>query len=293
MGSEPPAEEWEQILGADLLPHLEPAGRRVAARQPLDVTVLPAGAHEPLADSIGRHRLEDLLILPGRARPYGRLRRRCLYTPLRVLGVGDRAVALWVQALPAPGLRAVVPFGEIAAITVQAERTSRQLAVISADGRLPVRYDAAGDIAVDALIRRLRSRTAGDPAPVPAGYPVIRSRRRPAFDPDVLRLDPDDQIAAAGRYGRAGRRMCLLAATLRELMIMRSFRTARLPGRATETIYIPRRAIEEISVEPDSLMLRSAGLGLRIMLASRKTAAAASAWLDQVLSDHHHSGAGS
>ena len=66
MGSEPPAEEWEQILGADLLPHLEPAGRRVAARQPLDVTVLPAGAHEPLADSIGRHRLEDLLILPGR-----------------------------------------------------------------------------------------------------------------------------------------------------------------------------------------------------------------------------------
>lgn len=288
MGSEPSAEEWEQILGADLLPHLEPAGRRAAARQPLDFTLLPAGAHKPLADSIGRHGLEDLLILPGCAR----LRRRCLYTPLRVLGVGDRAVALWVQALPTPGLRAVVPFGEIAAITVQAGRTSGQLAVISADSRLPVRYEAAGDVAVDALIRHLRRRAAGDPAPVPAGYPVIRSRRRPAFDPDLLRLDPDDEIAAAGRYGSAGRRTCLLAATPRELVIMRSFRRARPPGSATETIYIPRRAIEEASVEPDSLLLRSAGLDLRIMLASRKTTAAASAWLDQVLSDHDHSGAG-
>jgi hypothetical protein len=88
MGSEPLAEEWEQTFGADLLPHLVPAGQPTDARQPLDVTLLPVGAHRALTDSIGHHGLEDLLILPGVAQVYGRLRRRCLYTPPRVLGVG-------------------------------------------------------------------------------------------------------------------------------------------------------------------------------------------------------------
>ncbi len=36
MGSEPPAEEWEQTFGADLLPHLVPAEQPSTARQPLD-----------------------------------------------------------------------------------------------------------------------------------------------------------------------------------------------------------------------------------------------------------------
>ena len=73
---------------------------------------------------------------------------------------------------------------------------------------------------MDALIRRLRQRAAGDPAPVPAGYPVA-GRRRPAFDPETLKLDPDDEIAIVGQYGRAGRRTCLLAVTPLELVIMR------------------------------------------------------------------------
>jgi len=76
MGREPPAEEWEQTFGAHLLPHLVPAGRPRTARQPLDVTLLPVGAHAALAGCIGRHGLEDLLVLPGAAQAYGRLRRR-------------------------------------------------------------------------------------------------------------------------------------------------------------------------------------------------------------------------
>ena len=163
MGSEPQAEEWEHTFGADLLPHLVPAGQPTAARQPLDVTLLPVGAHRALTDSIGHHGLEDLLILPGIAQVYGRLRRRCLYTPLRILGVGDRAVALWVQAPPAPGIRAEVPFGEMAAIARRADGTRRQLLIHGSACRVPVRYDAASDGVMNTLVRHLRRRAAGAP----------------------------------------------------------------------------------------------------------------------------------
>ena len=292
MGSEPPAEEWEQTFGADLLPHLVPAGQPSTARQPLDVTLLPVGAHAALADGIGRHGLEDLLVLPGAAQAYGRLRRHCLYTPLRILGVGDRGAALWVQAPPVPGIRASVPFSEIAAIAWEANGTRKQLLITGRTGRLPVRYDAASDVVMDALIRSLRRRAAGDPAPVPAVYPVGGSRR-PAFDPEILKLNPDDEIAIVGEYGRIGRRTCLLAVTPVELVIMRSSRLAHRRGWAADTLYVPRRAIEGASIQSGSLLLRSAGQELRITLRTRRTAAAASAWLGQLLSDHDRSGTGS
>ena len=292
MGSEPPAEEWEQAFGADLRPHLVPAGRPSGARQPIDVTLLPVGAHAALAGSIGRHGLEDLLIVPSAARPYGRLRRRCLYTPMCVLGMGERAVALWVQALPAPGIRALIPLSEIAAIARQTSGTRGQLLVAGRAARLPVRYDAVGDVAVDAFVRRLRGRAAGDPAPVPAGYSVASGRRH-AFDPEVLRLDPADDIAAAGLPGRGLRGTCLVAATPRELVILRSVRSASPSGWLNDSLYVPRHAIEDAGIRSGSVLLRSAGLELSIRLSSRRAGAAASAWLGQVLSDHDHSGTGS
>ena len=116
---------------------------------------------------------------------------------------------------------------------------------------------------------------------------------RPAFDPEILKLDPDDEIAIVGQYGRLGRRTCLLAVTPLELVIMRSSRLAHPRGRVAETLYVPRRAIEGASIQSGSLLLHSAGQELRITLRSRRTAAAASAWLGQVLSDHDRSGTGS
>ncbi len=44
MGSEPLVEDWEQTFGADLLPHLVPAGQLGGVRQPPDVTWLPPGS---------------------------------------------------------------------------------------------------------------------------------------------------------------------------------------------------------------------------------------------------------
>jgi len=149
-------EEWEQTLDADLLHHLIPAGQPSGMRRPSDVNKLPAGARAALADGIGRHGLEDLLIVPPAERTYGWQRRRCIYAPLCVLGLGERAVALWAQALPAPGIRVLVPLDEIAAIAQQANGTRRRLLVTGRTGRLPIRYDAVSDTLMNAWIRRLR-----------------------------------------------------------------------------------------------------------------------------------------
>jgi hypothetical protein len=289
MGGEPSMEEWEQTLGADLRPHLVPAGQLSTPWPPSNVNHLPPGAHADLSAGIGRYGLEDLLIMPSAARSYRWLRRRFIYTPLCVLGVGERAVALWVQAPPEPGIRAMVPLGEIAAISRQTRGTLRQLLVTGPAGRLPVRYDMAGDAVMDALIRRLRRRAVGHPAPVPADDLRTRfaSRGRPGWDLTVLRLDPADEVATAG--SAAGRGACLVAVTPYELLILRSRRS----GRVTDWLLVPRRAIQEASIRSGSLLLRSAGVDFRVRLRSRKTAATAAAWLEQVLGNHDHSGTSS
>jgi hypothetical protein len=244
-------EQWEQTLGADLLHHLIPAGQFRGMRRPLDVNDLPAGAHAALVDGIGRHGLEDLMIVSPAERTYGWQRRRRIYAPPCVLGLGERAVALWVQALPAPGIRVLAPLSEIAAIGQQANGTRRQFLVTSRTGRLSVRHDAASDTVIDAWTRRLRKRTAGDPAPVPADYHGIRDvthDRRRTFTPVALGLDSDDDVVIAGRPGRAGRTTCLLAVTPCELVILRSAPSANPPGLRADSLCVPRRAITDAEI---------------------------------------------
>jgi hypothetical protein len=75
---------------------------------------------------------------------------------------------------------------------------------------------------------------------------------------------------------------------------VRSAQPPRQLGRLTDSLYVPRRAIESASIRSGSLLLRSAGLDLNIELRSRRTAAAAAAaWLGQILSDHDRSGTSS
>ena len=268
MGRDPPMEEWEQTFGTDLRPHLIPPGQPDAIRRPAGADQLPPGAVAALSAAIGRYSPQDLLTVPGAARSCGWLRHRFVYTPPCVLGLGDRAVALWVQGLPEPGIRAQVPLGEIAAIALHVHGTRRHLLVTGSAGRLPVRYDVADDPVMDTLIIRLRRRAAGHPAPVP---PVA------ARFAGLLRLDPADELATAGPKTR------LLVVTPDELVVLR-------PGRV---LYVPRHAIQAASIRSGSLVLRSAGVDLDLRLRPRKTAAAAVTWLERVPGDHHRSGTSS
>jgi hypothetical protein len=156
MGGQLLEADWELVVGRDLVAHLLPAGRLYGVRRPADVGWLPDGAYPALVDSVGPVGLADLLVVPAIAWPAKPWRRRCLYSPLCVMAIGERGVGLWVQALPAPGVRARVPLEEITAVEQRADGRRGVLVVTGRPDTLLVRYDADGQAVVDAWTRRLR-----------------------------------------------------------------------------------------------------------------------------------------
>ena len=284
MGGQTPETDWELIVRRDLAPHLLPAGRLGGMRRPADAAWLPDGAYLAVVDRVGRVGLEDLLVVPAATWPAGRWRGRCLYSPLCVLAIGERGVALWVQALPAPSVRAWVPLEEIAAVEQRADGRRGVLAVTGSAATLLVRYHADGQAVADAWTRRLRQRAAAAPAPVPS-QPGVREPRGGA-DPGSLLLAPGDAVVSAGWRSRAGRGTCLFAVTSRELVIAQSARGRRRPWRrSTRTLCAPRGPVEDAVVRSRTVLLRSAGTEVRFSLRSRTVAAAASSWLRWILAD--------
>jgi hypothetical protein len=287
MGSQPWAADWEHIVARDLIPHLIPDGQLRAVHRPARLAWLRPGAHADLSASAGPVSPEDLLVIPASAWQWDWWRRLSLYTPPSVAGIGERGVALWVQALPDPGVRVQVPFSELAAIEQVADGPWRVLIVTGREVRLVVRYHQDAEEVTDAWARRLRLRAAPVPAPVPPAAIGDRDRDR---DRRAFLLVPGDEIVWAGRDARAGRGPSLLAVTSRELVIVRP---SGPWGRVTRTLYVPRGSIECASIVSGTVLLRTAGTDLRVPLHSRKATGAASAWLSQVPGGQDRSSTGS
>jgi hypothetical protein len=285
MGGQPLEVDWELVIGSSLVPHLLPGGLR-GVRRPADVGWLPDGAYPAIVDSVGHVSLEDLLVVPAATWPVEPWRRRRrLYSPLCVMAIGARGVGLWVQALPAPGVRAWVPLEEIASVEQRADGPYGVLVVTGRAATLFVRYDDDGQAVVAAWTRRLRRRVAAVSAPIPP-QPASRGPHRDA-DPGSLLLVPGDAIVSAGWRSRAGRGTCLLSVTSRELVIVQSARGLAPPWRrATSTLCLPRGPVEDAAVRSRTMLLRSAGTEVCVSLRSRTVAAAASSWLRWMLSGH-------
>jgi hypothetical protein len=282
------AEDWEHVVDRDLLPLLgiavgrQPRGAQWTAGSAL----LPDEAYEDLSAHVGRLGVEDILVVPPAAWLVDRLRYRCLYMPLQVAGIGERALGLWVRALPAPGVRAQVPASGIAAIETLADGPRRQLVVTGQAVRLAVRY--GGDASAGAWTRRVRLRAAGQPSPVPAIPSAGHGTGLEAF-----LLGPADHGICARWRSYAGRGGCTVAVTSRELVVVRSWRAAGRPWRRVRrTLYVPRRSFEGAVPRSRSVYLGSAGAQVRIGLGSRRIASAASAWLGEALGQPDHRDAG-
>jgi hypothetical protein len=286
------AEAWEHVVDRDLLPFLgigigrQPQG----AQWPADSALLPDGAYEDLSAGVGRLGVEDILVVPPAAWLVDRLRYRCLCMPLQIAGIGERAVGLWVQALPTPGVRAQVPVSGIAAIESLTDGPRRLLVVTGQAVRVAVRYSRAGEASVGAWTRRVRVRAAGQPSPVPA----IPSARH-GNGAEAFLLGPADHGVCVRWRSFTGCGACMLALTSRELIVMRTWRAPGRPWRQVgRTLYVPRQSIGGAVSRARLLCLESAGTQVRIELGSRRIASAASAWLGQVLfgqPDHRDAGA--
>lgn len=290
MGGEPVTQDWELIVGRDLAASLIPHGQLRRLQRPVDLAMLPAGAHGALAASVGSHGLEDLLLVPAVVRPTApSWRRRCQYAPMCVLGIGERGLGLWADAPPSPGVRVVLPFGGIAGIERHDDGSWRRLTVSGDDVSFSVWYDADGDASADIWTRRLRLRAAE-----PAG-PLPEEHRTTARSPSSARsrnlrpflAEPGDEAAVARWRSLPGRGSCLLAVTGREIISVNSARALNRPWRrSTRALYVPRGTVTEAVVTGGTLLLRSAITDVHVPLPSRRLAAAASRWLGYSLAGH-------
>jgi hypothetical protein len=231
------AENWEHVVDRDLLPLLNVGQQPRAAQGPAGRGLLPDEAYGDLYARAGRLGADDILVIPPAAWLLDRLRYRCLYMPLQVAGIGERAVGLWVRALSAPGVRVQVAISDIAATESLVDGPRRQLVVTGHAERLAVRYSGDGEASADAWTRRVRVRAAGQPSPVPAMPSARRGKGLEAF-----LLVPADHGVCARWRSCTGSGACMLALTSRELVVVRSQRALGRPWhRVRRTLYVPRR----------------------------------------------------
>lgn len=272
--------DWEYLLARDLARHLVSAWGTQPAYRPAQMAGVPEGAHAALSGSVGWVDEGGLLVVPAAVWPW-RGWRRSLYTPLGVAGIGEQGVGLWVQALPAPGVRAGISFSDIAAVEDQAGGPGRVIAVTGSAGLLQVRFHDGWEGA-DCWIRMLRRRAAPVPAPIP---PQHHGSRRPWDWPglDSVLLDAGEGIAYACWRSRARSAACLLVLTSRELIVVMTRAWHGSPRRMIRrTLYVPRQSLQGAGCRAEAVWVRSAGIEVAIRLWSRKAAADASAWLGQV-----------
>jgi hypothetical protein len=286
MRSQAWAADWEHIVARDLAPHLVPAGDHRRVQRPAGLTGLPDGAHAALCRSVGRVDPGGFLVVPAAVWPWRGWRRRSLYTPLSVAGIGEQGVGLWVRALPAPGMRTRMPFSDIAAVEDQAGRTWRAVAVIGPPGRLLVRFYDDWWSEADGWIRLLRLRAAPIVETVPA---TPGGGRRPPGSPSVdsVLLDVCEGIACVSWRSRARSSACVLALTSRELIVVLSRAGYSIPRREIRrTLYLPRQSLQGAEGRAKTVCVRTAGTQVDIRLWSRKAAADVSSWLGKVLTEH-------
>jgi hypothetical protein len=167
--------------------------------------------------------LEQFFVIPTGCRRTGSRRTRHITTPTQVLGLGDDAIALWVDAPPRPGVRVIIALDMLAAIDDVEFLLDGRLSFLSADDRLTVRYNTVGRSSVEPAIGAVRAAVAGDPSPLP-GQPVTAELpvkwRNIARSPRVL-LRPDEPALLLFARPPSAPRDTLVAITAHELVVAR------------------------------------------------------------------------
>ena len=137
-----PPDAWERPLDRRLLPSLQGDGMRGHPYRPLTLRDVPPAAIEDLRGAVGEPVAERLSVLPSARRTMDRGGNDWVTTPIRVIGVGGDAIALWVDDGTSPGVRARIPFDEILAVMDLNVLLLGRLEIVGELGSFVVRYNA-------------------------------------------------------------------------------------------------------------------------------------------------------
>jgi len=254
-----PAEPWEGPGNEEDLRAYTARRLGSYAHRPRSPQDVPVGALEALRAALGKLGGEDLVILPRTPRITGAGESMWVVTPTSVLAVGDSAIALWVDA-PAPGIVAMLPFDEVAAIVDRTILLLGRLEIIGPDRSIVVRYNTVGRELMRRAIVEVR-RSFWPPALPPAATGV-RPEQLPhkwmalLRSSDMLPAGPDGLLAAAGALGdprQVHNGIAALSST--ELLLATEPATADGPGHyGVDLVVLPRPRLAGLEVDDASVV---------------------------------------
>jgi hypothetical protein len=266
-----PPEPWEGPGGEDDLRAY--TARRLAAyahrpRTPRDV---PAGALEALTAALGHLAGEDLIVIPRTPRPVAAGPNSWVVTPISVLAVGEAALALWVGE-PGPGIVALVPFDEVAAITDRTILLLGRLEITGAGQSIVVRYNTVGRHLVRGALAEVR-RSFWPPS-LPPAMTGVRPEQLPhkwmalLHSGDMLPGGPDGLLTVAGalddpRQARNG----IAALSSTELLIATEPAMADGPGHyGVDLVVVPRPRLAALATTRSTVVATVTVRGLPVQV---------------------------
>ncbi len=267
-----PPEPWERLAEAGTAVRR----RRGLAEHPYapqSWAEVPRGAAEALESACGAWRLDQVFVVPAATRRLAGDRDAWVVTPMQVLGLADEGVALWADAAPEPGVVAVIPLDELAAIDhVQIQQYAR-LTLLAPRRRLTIRYDAVARRELEGQLSRVRAAAAGCPLPVPdepepdlphAWAHVVRSAAVSLWPgaPIAVRLG---MVSARGASPRTG----LIALSPHELIVAQEPDPEALENSvpwAHDLLAVPRQRLDAIERVDGGARLRAGAVEIDVAL---------------------------
>ena len=294
-----PPEAWEQELPQRAVSLLGrgPTGRH--PYRPLREADVPASALTALGTDCGAGDLRQLLVIPASVRPISAGRRwRWVSTPTQVLGLGTRAVGLWVArsheggpaevprggAAGAPPsmadqvgeIRETIPLRDLAFVEDARILLSGRLAFVAQGRALRVRYSTVARYDLRPALDDVRVALAGEPLAVgePAVPPLPVKWQILAQTPAIRLNDSGATVLYdEPRTGRRRTRPTLVALTPYELVVAREPTQGLSVDRyGVDSVHVARRRVERISPAGGSLAIRAHGVDLDLDVGERLVA---------------------
>lgn len=255
--------EWEIPVGEDLVSQLAPPSALGQPYSPSNWATVPPDAACALGETVGLSQPRDLFVAPADVR---QVSGAYVYSPLQVLAVGDRGVALWVDDLPFDRVACVLGYHDILLIEHRLDDHSGHLTIIGDALRFTLHYRRSSWLSLDELLLRIRRRTARTPETdvglAAAAWSVTWSALATSALVTLGAPGPSRSVSAGfvpkPKRLHAGKEWppCSAALTERELVLVRDA-GGRLPLQHGVVLITPRDRLTQLNADGNRLRVHA------------------------------------
>jgi hypothetical protein len=190
-----PAEPWELPATPDDLVELSTKRFERLPHRPASLADVPDAALTGLRRVVGDVQLEHVFVIPRAARTVGVDWARWVVAPTEVVAIGEDRMAVWIDDLAGPRVRAVIPFRDVLAILDRSILLYGRLEIIGPEASIVVRYNTVGQPELRALLLPIRRSR----APVPGTLATAAGHDPGALPHKWMALLHSSEVRTGGR----------------------------------------------------------------------------------------------